>query len=93
MLENRVVTGKVIDIRNDKVLTLHGDMVSTFDMKYYVLMEDEPFPIHEGLSEASLPAGLPEGDAAHAEAPGWFRRDWKPLLNLITAWRKSANRA
>lgn len=69
MLENRVVTGKVIDIRNDKVLTLHGDMVSTFDMKYYVWMEEEPFPIHEGLSEASIPDGLPEGTRRMPKPP------------------------
>ena len=41
MLESRVVTGKVIDIRDGKVFTLHGDMVSTYHLGYYEMMNEE----------------------------------------------------
>ncbi|WP_235613202.1 hypothetical protein [Paenibacillus sp. LC231] len=45
MLESRVVTGKVIDIRDGKVFTLHGDMVSTYHLGYYEMMNEEVLPV------------------------------------------------
>ena len=90
MLESRVVTGKVIDIRDGKVFTLHGDMVSTYHLGYYEMMNEEVLPVTDSQQAASSTAGL------------WRRKrrilrlapqEWKPLTSFITAWRKSANRA
>lgn len=94
MLENRVVTGKVIDIRDDKVLTVHGDMVSTFDMRYYAWMNEEPLPLTDSQATAASLRGETAAETdEQAEPPGSVFREWGPLLNFITAWRKSANRA
>ncbi|MGC6589424.1 hypothetical protein ACPV3A_31385 [Paenibacillus sp. Dod16] len=91
MLESRVVTGKVIDIRDGKVFTLHGDMVSTYHLGYYEMMNEEVLPVRDSQQAASSTAGLLAEETA--ESSGWLRREWKPLTSFITAWRKSANRA
>ncbi|RAR44006.1 hypothetical protein [Paenibacillus sp. MDMC362] len=91
MLESRVVTGKVIDIRDGKVFTLHGDMVSTYHLGYYEMMNEEVLPVTDSQQAGSSTAGLMAEETA--ESSGWLRREWKPLTSFITAWRKSANRA
>ncbi|MBU5347505.1 hypothetical protein [Paenibacillus lautus] len=91
MLESRVVTGKVIDIRDGKVFTLHGDMVSTYHLGYYEMMNEEVLPVTDSQQAALSTAGLLAEETA--ESSGWLRREWKPLTSFITAWRKSANRA
>ncbi|MCV4234159.1 hypothetical protein OHJ21_23620 [Virgibacillus sp. LDC1] len=91
MLESRVVTGKVIDIRDGKVFTLHGDMVSTYHLGYYEMMNEEFLPVTDSQQAAAPTAGLMAEETA--ESSGWLRREWKPLTSFITAWRKSANRA
>lgn len=91
MLESRVVTGKVIDIRDGKVFTLHGDMVSTYHLGYYEMLNEEVLPVTDSQQAASSTAGLMAEETD--ESSGWLRREWKPLTSFITAWRKSANRA
>lgn len=91
MLESRVVTGKVIDIRDGKVFTLHGDMVSTYHLGYYEMMNEEVLPVTDSQQAALSTAGLMAEETA--ESSGWLRREWKPLTSFISAWRKSANRA
>lgn len=91
MLESRLVTGKVIDIRDGKVFTLHGDMVSTYHLGYYEMMNEEVLPVTDSQQAALSTAGLIAEETA--ESSGWLRREWKPLTSFITAWRKSANRA
>ncbi|MGG4345985.1 hypothetical protein [Paenibacillus lautus] len=91
MLESRVVTGKVIDIRDGKVFTLHGDMVSTYHLGYYEMMNEEVLPVTDSQQASVSTSGLMAKEAA--ESSGWLRREWKPLTSFITAWRKSANRA
>ncbi|WP_127595754.1 hypothetical protein [Paenibacillus lautus] len=91
MLESRVVTGKVIDIRDGKVFTLHGDMVSTYHLGYYEMMNEEFLPVTDSQQAAAPTSGVMAEETA--ESSGWLRREWKPLTSFITAWRKSANRA
>lgn len=91
MLESRVVTGKVIDIRDGKVFTLHGDMVSTYHLGYYEMLNEEVLPVTDSQQAALSTAGFMAEETA--ESSGWLRREWKPLTSFITAWRKSANRA
>lgn len=90
MLESRVVTGKLIDIRDGKAFTLHGDVVSTYHLGYYEMMNEEALPVKDSQQAAS-PVGLMAEETA--ESSGWLRREWKPLTSFITAWKKSANRA
>lgn len=91
MLESRLVTGKVIDIRDGKVFTLHGDMVSTYHLGYYEMMNEEVLPVTDSQQAALSTVGLMAEETA--ESSGRLRREWKPLTSFITAWRKSANRA
>lgn len=91
MLESRVVTGKIMDIRDGKVFTLHGDMVSTYHLGYYTLNHEEVLPVTDCQQAAASTAGRAAENSV--ESSGWFRRDWKPLINLIFTWKKSANRA
>lgn len=90
MLESRVVTGKVIDIRDGKVFTLHGDMVSTYHLGYYEMTNEEILPVTDS-QQAAAPAGFMAEESSVSS--GWLGREWKPLASFITAWRKSANRA
>jgi len=91
MLESRVVTGKVIDIRDGKVFTLHGDMVSTYHLGYYEMTNEEILPVTDSQQAAEPAPGLMAEESS--ESSGWLGREWKPLAGFITAWRKSANRA
>lgn len=91
MLESRVVTGKVIDIRDGKVFTLHGDMVSTYHLGYYEMTNEEILPVTDSQQAAAPAPGLMAEESS--ESSGWLGREWKPLASFITAWRKSANRA
>ncbi|ETT60543.1 hypothetical protein MHI43_03595 [Paenibacillus sp. FSL H8-0457] len=91
MLESRVVTGKVIDIRDGKVFTLHGDMVSTYHLGYYEMTNEEILPVTDSQQAAAPAAGFMAEESSVSS--GWLGREWKPLASFITAWRKSANRA
>ncbi|MGG3284139.1 hypothetical protein [Paenibacillus solani] len=91
MLESPAVTGKVFDIRDGKVFTLHGDMVSTYHLGYYELTHEEVLPITDSQRVTTSSEGLMAGDTG--KSFGWLRREWKPLINLIFSWKKSANRA
>ena len=68
MLESRVVTGKVIDIRDGKVFTLHGDMVSTYHLGYYEMMNEEVLPVTDSQQAASSTAGLMAEEAPNPPA-------------------------
>lgn len=88
MYHTNIVTGKVIEYRGDRVVTLHGDTVSTFHLAYYV-MKNEVLPLAAEMSGAeALAAG-----AAVPEQHSASRRDWREVLQRFTVWRKSAHRA
>lgn len=41
MYNQNVVTGRIIEIHDDRVLTLQGDMVCTFHSRYYTIPDAE----------------------------------------------------
>lgn len=89
MYHTNIVTGKVIEYRGDRVVTLHGDTVSTFHLDYYV-MKNEVLPlaaVEETGAEALEAAGVAPG------YPPVNRKDWRELVQRFTVWRKSAHRA
>ncbi|MFC7680541.1 hypothetical protein [Paenibacillus sp. GCM10028914] len=81
MYNTKVVTGKIIEIRDDHVVTLQGDTVSTYHLRYYKMLDEEPLPLMEPEYEAE------------ANSVGLFQRDWKPFVSWMFTWKKSANRA
>ncbi|KKO50703.1 hypothetical protein [Paenibacillus sp. DMB20] len=93
MYNTKVVTGKIIEIRDDHVVTLHGDTVSTYHMRYY-MMNEEPLPLTETEdTRVNAKTGAAATLAAEAEGSGTYRKDWKPFASWLSSWRKSARRA
>lgn len=90
MYSTKVVTGKIIEIRDDHVVTLQGDTVSTYHLRYYKMVSEDPLPLMESES-AELEGVLTT--STKAESSGWYQREWKPLVSWLSALKKSANRA
>ncbi|OWR27763.1 hypothetical protein CDO73_21495 [Saccharibacillus sp. O23] len=65
MLESKVVSGKVIEQRGNKVITVQGGLVSSYDLRYYSLPSEADFIDGEEESEdlpvLSSPTVLPGG--------------------------------
>lgn len=51
MLESNVVSGKVIEQRGNKVITVQGGLVSSYDLRYYSLPSEADFIGGEEESE------------------------------------------
>lgn len=52
MLESNVVSGKVIEQRGNKVITVQGGLVSSYDLRYYSLpSEADPLSGEEESEE------------------------------------------
>lgn len=82
MYYSKVITGKIIEIRDDHVVTLQGDTISTYHIKYY-MMNEEPLSLMENEYEYE----------AETQSIGWFQREWKPIVSWLFTWKKSTNRA
>lgn len=55
MYKSNAVTGRIIEIHGDRVLTLQGDMVCTYHSRYYTIPEAETWTQAEcGLNEESI---------------------------------------
>lgn len=65
MLESNVVSGKVIEQRGNRVITVQGGLVSSYDLRYYSLPSEADFLGGEEESEEprvlSCPTVLPNG--------------------------------
>lgn len=90
MYGTKVVTGKIIEIRDDTVVTLHGDTVSTYHLRYYKMISEEPLLLMESEC-AELEVELTSDTAVHSS--GWFQSEWKPLVSRLSALMKRVNRA
>lgn len=90
MYSTKVVTGKIIEIRDDTVVTLHGDTVSTYHLRYYKMISEEPLLLMESEC-AELAVGLTPDQGV--DSSGWFQREWRPLVSRLSALMKRVNRA
>lgn len=55
MYKSRVVTGRIIEIHGDRVLTQQGDMICTYHSRYYTMPEAEDWTQAEcDLDEDSI---------------------------------------
>ncbi|NMO98103.1 hypothetical protein [Paenibacillus lemnae] len=93
MYNSKVVTGKIIEIRDDHVVTLQGDTVSTYHLKYYMMTNEEILSLPEAeAAKVRASVSQPE-EAEDSVFSGWLRRERNPLTSWIPLLKKSANRA
>ncbi|WP_172256509.1 hypothetical protein [Saccharibacillus deserti] len=90
MVELRTVSGRIIEQRGSIVITVQGDLVSSYDLRYYRLPETETagFPAESDQEEST--------EASFAAAAPTVLSDWKRRVSLYPSKRggkKSANRA
>ena len=87
MNNSLVVTGRIIEIHADRVLTQQGDTISTYHPRYYILPEAETWtPAEVDLNEAPV---IQLGGKGGASVP---KRRWKAMIPWFTPQKKSANR-
>ncbi|NGZ77403.1 hypothetical protein [Saccharibacillus alkalitolerans] len=86
MAESRIVSGKIIEQRGNKVLTVQGGLVSSYDLRYYKLAPEET---------EFLPGRKEEAEAGTSPDPvvlsKWTRHAFSRPLEYEE--EKSANRA
>ncbi|WP_334074758.1 MULTISPECIES: hypothetical protein [Paenibacillus] len=88
MYVSRVITGKIIEMRGDSVVTVQGDTVNTYHLRYYSLREVEVEPLPE-----SEPEPLPKRGGLRGLWTSLRKRDAErsPLSHPLF-WKKGANR-
>ncbi|QWU16670.1 hypothetical protein [Paenibacillus sophorae] len=55
MYKSHVIAGRIIEIRNDRVLTQQGDTTCTYHFRYYMLPDEETW-----TETRSISRGTPE---------------------------------
>lgn len=88
MYISRVVTGRIIEVRGDRVLTVQGDVVNSYNLRFYSLrdIEVEPDPLAE-------PERRPEYDPSRFRFRTWKRTGEGPaFVPWPVFWKKDANR-
>ncbi|WP_054957428.1 hypothetical protein [Paenibacillus dakarensis] len=88
MYNTTVVTGKIIEIRDDHVVTYEGDAISTYHMGYYLMANEERLPYEEYEMKTET-----ETETETARFNGLFRREWKPVISMLALWRKRERHA
>ncbi|WP_172198019.1 hypothetical protein [Saccharibacillus qingshengii] len=92
MVELRIVSGRIIEQRGSIVITVQGDLVSSYDLRYYRLPETDT----TGLSAESDQEESTEASFEAAAPAPVVLSDWKRRVSLYPSKRgskKSANRA
>ncbi|KGE19566.1 hypothetical protein [Paenibacillus wynnii] len=87
MYKSHVVTGRVIEIQGDRILTQQGDAICTYHSRYYMLPPIEAEIEVELEVDTSL---FTDNDINRSEDPS--RRGWIPLRPWFILQKKSANR-
>ncbi len=86
MYVSRIVTGRIIEMRGDRVVTAQGDTVNTYNLRYYTLRDVEVEP--EFQSDPEL---LPEPRGKRWRL--WAREDTgRAYIPWPLFWKKDANR-
>ena len=87
MHNSRVVTGRIIEIHAERVLTQQGETISTFHPRYYKLPEAEIWgPAECDLNEEPM---IEIGNKGGLQPS---RRRWNNRLPWFSPQKKSANR-
>lgn len=91
MYNSYVITGRIIEIRNDHVLAEQGDIISSYHSRYYMLPDEETWTEERGLeadSAVTTPEKLP--GTLHRLPEG--RSKWNLGRLRLFPMKKSANR-
>ncbi|AIQ44856.1 hypothetical protein R70723_02265 [Paenibacillus sp. FSL R7-0273] len=87
MYKSTVVAGRIIEVQADKVLTQQGEMLCTYNPRYYKLPDAELWTQAECEPDK---VQEPERDRSSRQLmPG---RRWNRVLPLFSPQKKSANR-
>lgn len=87
MYNSHVVTGRIIEIHADRVITQQGDTICTYHPRYYRLPEAETWEPAEGeLKEEPI---IQLGGKGGAFVP---KLRWKSMIPWFSPQKKSANR-
>lgn len=99
MYKSYVMSGRILEIHDDRVLTQQGDVISSYHPRYYMLPEEEAWfeeapatsaEMQQKAAEARQEA-VPDFKGAYSFAPRKRPKPWAmPRFGL---YRKSANRA
>ncbi|MBY9079971.1 hypothetical protein KIH86_10255 [Paenibacillus sp. HN-1] len=91
MYNSYVIVGRIIEIRNDRVLAEQGDMISSYHSRYYMLPDEEIWT-EESSIEAEVPDATAEKSqvALHRLSEG--RNKWNLGRLRLFPMKKSANR-
>lgn len=88
MYISRVVTGRIIEVRGDSVVTVQGDTVNTYNLRYYTLRDVEVEP-----EFVASPEPHPEPGGLRSRFRRWAREGaGAALLPWPLFWKKDANR-
>lgn len=91
MYKSYVVAGRILEIRNDRVLTQQGDVISTYHSRYYMLPDEETW-----TESASLIQDLPDQAEAAPPEPKVRLTDvfekWNAGMHRLFPMKRSANR-
>jgi len=88
MYKSHVVTGKIIEIQADRILTQQGDAVCTYHSRYYMLP-----PVETGMEVERDPINassilVPLDQAEDRDA----KKSWITAFSWLPLHKKSANR-
>ncbi|WP_159081759.1 hypothetical protein [Paenibacillus sp. CAA11] len=51
MYQSHVVEGRIMELREDRVVTVQGDTVSTYSLRYYMLAGEEDLEAQASVRE------------------------------------------
>lgn len=84
MYKQTVVTGRIIEIQADRVLTQQGEVYSTYHPRYYIIPDEEI-----GIQAEFVQEEKPGQDLTGILVP---KRRWNPVWPWLSPQKKSANR-
>jgi len=86
MYKSHVVTGRIIEIQGDRVLTQQGDTLCTYHSRYYMMPPvDAELETESGLTVVPV-ISVPEAGVSR------FRKSRSPARPWFSIQKKSANR-
>lgn len=93
MYQSHVISGRILEIQDNRIVTQQGDLISTYHSRYYMYpeegLEPEPETGHAEDEASSYAAGRPADTPNEREER---RRPMIPFKPWLIFTGKSANR-
>lgn len=87
MYKSHVVTGRIIEIQENKVLTQQGDVLCTYHSRYYMLPPQE-MGQESDVSPIDAPLITRQNERENEDV----KKSWLPIKPWFSLHKKSANR-